>query len=169
MRAFHARFPCAFAADKMSSEGCQPAGVQESASIRLWPPDGLEITDLLQPGENSLELRVANTLINLFEAVDHPTGLAGVPRLVAYNVFTLDLEWVESLYDRSRSNGCSELLISRSLAPCGPSGRLTPPTRRYAANCDGIPAVRADGVRLSQTIGRKEECTNGNQNRKTHR
>src|SRR5205823_4231581 len=30
----------------------------QSAGVRLWPPYGIEITDLVQPGENRLELRV---------------------------------------------------------------------------------------------------------------
>lgn len=63
----------------------------ESAGVRLWAPYGLEITELLQPGENELSLRVANTLVNLLEAVDQPSGLAGAPRLVAYRDVTLEL------------------------------------------------------------------------------
>ena len=54
------------------------------AGVRLWPPYEIEITDLLQPGENVLELRVANTLINVLEAVERPSGLSGPPRLVPY-------------------------------------------------------------------------------------
>ncbi|HEX9617139.1 MAG TPA: glycosyl hydrolase [Anaerolineales bacterium] len=61
------------------------------AGIRLWKPYGLEITDLLKAGENSLELRVANTLVNLLEALERPSGLAGAPRLVPYNQFSFDL------------------------------------------------------------------------------
>ncbi len=55
-----------------------------SAGIRLWPPYEIDVTDKLQPGENTLELRVANTLINLLEAVERPSGLSGPPRLVPY-------------------------------------------------------------------------------------
>jgi hypothetical protein len=40
----------------------------------------------LRPGENVLKLRVANTLINLLEGVERPSGLAGAPRLVPYHV-----------------------------------------------------------------------------------
>ena len=63
----------------------QPAGV------RLWPPYEVEITDLLRKGENTLELRVANTLVNLLEAVVRPSGLSGAPVLSAYNSFTFQL------------------------------------------------------------------------------
>ncbi|HSL30989.1 MAG TPA: glycosyl hydrolase [Anaerolineales bacterium] len=63
----------------------QPAGV------RLWAPYRVEVTDLLKPGENVLELRVANTLVNLLEKVERPSGLAGAPKLVPYRTFTFDL------------------------------------------------------------------------------
>lgn len=55
-----------------------------SAGVRLWPPYGIDITEWLRPGENVLELRVANTAINLLEAVVRPSGLTGPPRLVPY-------------------------------------------------------------------------------------
>jgi hypothetical protein len=64
----------------------QPAGV------RLWEPYRVEVTDLLKSGENTLELRVANTLVNLLERVERPSGLAGAPKLVPYQSFTFDLE-----------------------------------------------------------------------------
>src|SRR5688572_10852056 len=44
----------------------------QSAGVRLWDPYQVEITSLLKSGENTLELRVANTLINLLEAVERP-------------------------------------------------------------------------------------------------
>jgi hypothetical protein len=56
----------------------------QSAGVRLWAPYAVEITDLLRPDENMLELRVANTLVNMIEATQRPSGLAGAPRLVAY-------------------------------------------------------------------------------------
>jgi hypothetical protein len=64
---------------------------RQSAGVRLWEPYQIEITDLLKPGENLLELRVANTLVNLLEAVERPSGLAGAPKLVPYRTFTFDL------------------------------------------------------------------------------
>ena len=61
------------------------------AGVRLWAPYAVEVTECLQPGENVLELQVANTLVNLLEAVERPAGLAGAPRLVPYRRFTFDL------------------------------------------------------------------------------
>ncbi len=63
----------------------------QSAGTRLWGPYEVEITGLLQPGHNTLELRVANTLVNLLEAVERPSGLAGAPKLVPYRCFSFDL------------------------------------------------------------------------------
>jgi hypothetical protein len=63
----------------------------QAAGVRLWAPYQMEITDLLKAGENILELRVANTLVNLLEAVERPSGLAGAPKLVPYQTFTFDL------------------------------------------------------------------------------
>ena len=60
----------------------------QRAAVRLWEPYEVELTDRLQPGENTLELRVANTPINLLEAVPRPSGLAGPPRLVPYRRVT---------------------------------------------------------------------------------
>lgn len=57
------------------------------AGVRLWAPYGMEITGLLQEGQNTLELRVANTLVNLLEATARPSGLAGAPRLVPSRPF----------------------------------------------------------------------------------
>jgi len=63
----------------------------QSAGVRLWAPYHTEITNLLKPGENTLELRVANTLVNLLEAVERPSGLSGAPKLVPYRTFTFNL------------------------------------------------------------------------------
>lgn len=63
----------------------------QSAGVRLWSPYEMEITNLLKSGENVLELRVANTLANLFEAVERHSGIAGAPKLVPYTNFEFDL------------------------------------------------------------------------------
>jgi hypothetical protein len=63
----------------------------QSAGVRLWAPYQVEVTNLLKPGQNTLELRVANTLVNLLEAVERPSGLTGAPKLVPYRTFTFDL------------------------------------------------------------------------------
>jgi hypothetical protein len=64
----------------------------KSAGVRLWPPYEVEISDLLEPGKNTLDLRVANTLINLLEAVERPSGLSGAPELAAYPAFCIKVE-----------------------------------------------------------------------------
>jgi hypothetical protein len=64
----------------------------QSAGVRLWAPYQIEVTGLLKPGENMLELRVANTLVNLLEAVERPSGLASAPKLVPYRSFMFYLE-----------------------------------------------------------------------------
>jgi hypothetical protein len=66
----------------------------QSAGVRLWEPYQVEITNLLKSGVNTLELRVANTLVNLLEAVERPSGLAGAPKLVPYRTFKIDLTGV---------------------------------------------------------------------------
>jgi hypothetical protein len=63
----------------------------QSAGVRLWTPYQVEITNLLKSGENTLELRIANTLVNLLEAVERPSGLSGAPKLVPYRTITFDL------------------------------------------------------------------------------
>lgn len=55
----------------------------QTVGIRLWPPYDIEITPFIHPGANTVELRVANTLVNLLEADPRTSGLAGPPRLVA--------------------------------------------------------------------------------------
>jgi hypothetical protein len=60
------------------------------AGVRLWDPYDIDITEFVQPGENTLELRVANTLINLLEAVQRPSGLAGAPGVGLYEQFNLN-------------------------------------------------------------------------------
>ncbi len=63
----------------------------ERAGVRLWAPYGLDITKLLHPGANTLELRVANTLVNLLEGAERLSGLADAPRLVPYREFRFSL------------------------------------------------------------------------------
>jgi hypothetical protein len=63
----------------------------QSAGIRLWAPYQVDLTEFLKAGDNTLELRVANTLVNMLEAVERPSGLAGAPKLVPYQTFSFDL------------------------------------------------------------------------------
>jgi hypothetical protein len=58
------------------------------AGVRLWEPYEVEITDLLVKGENTLALRVANTPVNVLEAIERPSGLTGAPRLRPYHHYS---------------------------------------------------------------------------------
>ena len=69
----------------------------QSAGVRLWEPYQIEVTRLLKSGENTIEMRVANTLVNLLERVERPSGLAGAPRLVPYQIFEYNLKEPEEL------------------------------------------------------------------------
>jgi hypothetical protein len=63
----------------------------QAAGVRLWPPYGVEVTDQAAPGPNTIELRVANTAINLLSAQPRPSGLRAAPRLVVRRAVELDL------------------------------------------------------------------------------
>ena len=68
----------------------------QRAGVRLWAPYGVEITDYLRPGQNTIDLRVANTLVNLLEAVERPSGLAGAVRFVPYRRVSFALSETEA-------------------------------------------------------------------------
>jgi hypothetical protein len=77
-----------------------------SAGVRLWDPYEVEVTDLLSPGGNEVAVAVTNTLANLLNGVDRPSGLAGPPRLLARAAFAFDLAAVEAAGARGeRSEG----------------------------------------------------------------
>jgi hypothetical protein len=61
------------------------------AGVCLWDPYQVEVTAWLREGENMLELRVANTLINLLQGVARPSGLCGAPQLAAYHEYELEV------------------------------------------------------------------------------
>jgi hypothetical protein len=66
------------------------------AGVRLWEPHEVEVTGLLEPGENQIAVAVTNTLANLLNGVDRPSGLAGPPRLLARASFEFDLAAAEA-------------------------------------------------------------------------
>jgi hypothetical protein len=66
------------------------------AGVRLWDPYEVEVTDLLTTGANELAIAATNTLANLLNGVDRPSGLAGPPRLLARGSFEFDLAAVEA-------------------------------------------------------------------------
>jgi hypothetical protein len=50
--------------------------------VAPWHPYRIDVSDLIKPGRNVVELRVTNTLINLLEGVRHTSGLLQRPELV---------------------------------------------------------------------------------------
>jgi hypothetical protein len=63
--------------------------------VRLWDPYEIEVTGLLVPGANEVTISVTNTLANLLNGVDRPSGPAGPPTLVPLASFEFDLTDVE--------------------------------------------------------------------------
>lgn len=47
-----------------------------------WHPYRVDVTDLIKAGKNTVELKVTNTLINILEGVQKPSGIFSTPRLV---------------------------------------------------------------------------------------
>jgi hypothetical protein len=66
------------------------------AGVRLWDPYEVEVTELLRPGENEVAIAATNTLANLLNGADRPSGLAGPPRVVALASFEFDLAAAET-------------------------------------------------------------------------
>lgn len=62
-----------------------------SGRVVPWHPYRIDVTDLIKPGRNTVELKVTNTLINLLEAVQKPSGIFSVPRLVHEQRYELQL------------------------------------------------------------------------------
>ena len=64
---------------------------EQPAAVRLWPSYEVEISEQLKPGDNIMELRLTNTLVNLLEGVERASGLAGTPYLAPYHEFKFEL------------------------------------------------------------------------------
>jgi hypothetical protein len=62
------------------------------AGVRLWGPYRFEVGALLQPGENTIELRVSNTAANLIGGAPRPSGLRAAPRLAALREVTFEVD-----------------------------------------------------------------------------
>lgn len=63
----------------------RPAGIQP------WHPYELDVSQLVVPGRNQIELRVTNTLINVLEGVEKASGLFSSPRLIHRHRYTFSL------------------------------------------------------------------------------
>lgn len=59
--------------------------------VAPWHPYRLDVTDLVRAGENEVEIRVTNTLINILEGVTHPSGLFQRPRIVHAHRYELSV------------------------------------------------------------------------------
>jgi alpha-L-rhamnosidase len=66
------------------------------AGVRLWDPYEVEVTNLVTAGSNEVAISATNTLANLLNGVDRPSGLAGPPRLLARASFEFDLAAAEA-------------------------------------------------------------------------
>ncbi|MBD2869280.1 type 1 glutamine amidotransferase family protein [Paenibacillus arenilitoris] len=56
------------------------------AGIKLWPPYNWDVTGMLRPGRNTIELQVANTLDNLYGKNALASGIGGSAKLIAYQL-----------------------------------------------------------------------------------
>ncbi|NMB12563.1 MAG: hypothetical protein GX977_09790 [Firmicutes bacterium] len=63
----------------------------KQAGVCMWHPYKVEVSQFLQPGENSITIQVTNSLINVLEGVKKPSGIQGKVRLVPYAVCKLEL------------------------------------------------------------------------------
>jgi len=57
-----------------------------------WHPYRIDVTSLVRLGMNTIELRVTNTLINLLEGVQKPSGLLAAPQLVHHHLYRLSVD-----------------------------------------------------------------------------
>lgn len=56
-----------------------------------WHPYRVDISDSVLPGENLLEFRVTNTLINVLEGVEKKSGIFKEPLIIHSHIYTLSL------------------------------------------------------------------------------
>jgi len=63
----------------------------KQVGLRTWHPYEVDVTGHLRPGKNTISVQVTNSLINLLEGVEKPSGIQGKVRLVPYAVCRLDL------------------------------------------------------------------------------
>ena len=54
---------------------------EERAGVRPWPPYRCEISPLLKPGQNTIALKITNSMKNFIEGDTKPSGLLGSVRL----------------------------------------------------------------------------------------
>ncbi|HAE87813.1 TPA: hypothetical protein DCG86_07295 [Candidatus Marinimicrobia bacterium] len=62
---------------------------QHEPIILPWHPYHVDITDLVKPGKNYFNLKVTNTLINVLEAVQKPSGVFKPPAILHFNTYEI--------------------------------------------------------------------------------
>jgi len=69
-----------FADDVADMMECYVNG--EPAGLRAWPPFGVDITSLVEPGPNIIEIKVTNSLANMLLSERRPSGLVEGARII---------------------------------------------------------------------------------------
>jgi len=64
----------------------------EPAGVALWSPYVIEVTDVIRPGNNMVEVRVTNSQANYYDGLQLPSGLLGPIRLRAAKQMDLSAE-----------------------------------------------------------------------------
>jgi hypothetical protein len=59
--------------------------------ILPWHPYRLDISEIVHAGQNQINFKVTNTLINILEGVKKKSGLLKEPRILFYNKYEFDL------------------------------------------------------------------------------
>jgi hypothetical protein len=62
---------------------------ENKSKVAPWHPYRLDVSDVVQPGSNKIELCVTNTLINVLEGVSKSSGLFAPVRLVHHHTYQL--------------------------------------------------------------------------------
>ncbi|WP_424533864.1 glycosyl hydrolase [Sphaerisporangium viridialbum] len=135
-----------------------------------WRPYTLDVTDLLRPGANTVDVRVTNTQTNEFENRANPSGLLGPVALRPQRVLDLKLragEEVRSLaLDAApgsalvRPGGSARVTVTiDGIAPDRLSGMLTasapdgwkiePDSQRYDVSSSGVPVTVRPGITVT--------------------
>jgi hypothetical protein len=135
-----------------------------------WRPYTVDVTDLLRPGPNTVEVRVTNTQTNAFENRAQPSGLLGPVVLRPQRVIDLALregEQVRSLAldatpasARVLPGGSTPVTaVIDGIAPARLSGTLTvaapdgwtvqPASQRYDVASSGVPVTVRSGVTVT--------------------
>jgi hypothetical protein len=62
----------------------------QKAGVRLWNPYQLDLTQFIHAGENTISVKITNTLINVLEAVEQASGLFNIS-IVPYDRYVFKI------------------------------------------------------------------------------